>query len=378
MSLSQFIRRDLEAILNEWETFARTILPVTAGMSTQRLRDHAREMLIGIADDMEIPQSSAEQLDKSRGLRPRAQPQTDSAAETHAVHRLGEGFSLIELVSEYRALRASVIRLWTASMDQADRSMLDELTRFNEAIDEALSESVARYTDRIDRSRDLLLGALGHDLRSPLAAVLQSAQYFLRAEDLSASHIKAAARILSSGTRMQKMIGDILDFASTRLGDTLPMTPGPMDFGVSCQAAVDEIAAAHPDREILCHWQGPLAGCWDAARISQLLSNLIGNAIEHGAPDTPIWVSASCSCDSDVRVEVHNQGLPIPQERRQHLFEPLTRGVADTEPPASAHRSVGLGLYIASEIAKAHGGTVELMSSDASGTTFAVQLPKNP
>jgi signal transduction histidine kinase len=378
MRLSEFILRELDPILQEWEEFARTILPVTQGMSVERLRDHAREMLITIAHDMELPQDDTEQLDKSRGLRARTHPEEDSAAETHATHRLGEGFTLNELVSEYRALRASVIRLWTVRMGQADRSNLDELTRFNEAIDEAVAESVARYTLRLERSRDLILGALGHDLRNPLGAVLHSAQYLLRAEEIADAHSRAAARILSSGTRMSQMISDLLDFTSTRLGDALPMAAAPMDMGQACQAAVDEIAAAHPKRVIHCHAQGSLAGCWDEGRIGQLLSNLIGNAIKHGASDTSIQVNATSPVDTEVRVEVRNEGPPIPSESRRNLFEPLTRGGVSAAQSGQVNRSVGLGLYIARQIASAHGGTVELVSSDEAGTTFAVQLPKNP
>jgi signal transduction histidine kinase len=367
---------ELEAILSEWEQFARTILPVTQGMDNGRLRDHAREMLIGIAQDMQVPQSAAQRQAKSRGLRARERPEEDTVAEMHAQHRLGESFTLNELVSEYRAIRASVIRLWTAKIEHADRSDLDGLTRFNEAIDEAVTESVARYTRQLERARNLMLGALGHDLRNPLGAILQSAQYLLRAEDLSGPQTKAAARVLSSGTRMKQMISDLLDFASLHLGGALPMAPTRMDLGQACQAAIDELAAAHPNREISCNAVGGLEGCWDPERIGQLLSNLIGNAIVHGAPDTPIWVRVGSPSEGEVRIEVHNEGAPIPQELRRSLFEPLTRSAVTATERPQANRSVGLGLYISCEIAKAHGGTLNLVSSDQNGTLFAVQLPK--
>jgi signal transduction histidine kinase len=376
MNLSKFIVSELEAILMEWEKFARTILPASQGMNAERLRDHAREMLLHIAQDMELPQTAAEQLDKSRGLRSRPDAGLDSAAETHAVHRLGEGFTLNEVVSEYRALRASVIRLWTARMERADRSALEDMTRFNEAIDEAVTESVARYTRQLDRARALMLGALGHDLRSPLGAILQSAQYLLRTNDIAGPHRQSAVRILSSGTRMKHMIADLLDFASTRLGDAIPMTPAPMDMGQACQAAIDELSAAHPDRHIYSEAHGELTGCWDAGRIGQLLSNLIGNAIEHGAPDTPIRVNLSSPSDALVRIEVHNEGPAIPHERRRNLFEPLTRGAAHAALGSNPQRSVGLGLYISCEIARAHGGTLRLAWSDETGTCFAAELPK--
>jgi signal transduction histidine kinase len=320
-------------------------------------------------------QTAAEQKNKSEGRGSTSLPAEESPAEMHAVHRLAEGFTINEVVAEYRALRASVVRLWTREMGQADRANLDELTRFNEAVDEALCESIRRYTLRIERGRDLLLGALGHDLRSPLGAMLQSAQYLLRAEPLHSGQTKAATRILNSGTRMKGMISDLLDFATTRLGAVLHLSPTGMDMRESCRAVCEEIAALHPERHIQLDCEGDLHGCWDPSRMAQLLSNLLGNAIQHGAADGPISLRASGSA-TQVRIDVHNLGRPIPAEQRHRLFEPLTRGALEEIPAPAMERSVGLGLYIASEIAKAHGGTLQLAVSDETGTTFSALLPR--
>jgi signal transduction histidine kinase len=230
MRLSEFIATRMDSILTEWDTFARTISPIAKGISAERLRDHAREMLSEIAADMETVQSAAEQQAKSEG-RARSRPGgEESPAQSHAFARIADNFTLDEVVSEYRALRATVIRLWTREMGQADRETLEELVRFNESIDQALCESIARYSAGIERARDLLLGALAHDLRSPLGAIIQSAHFFLRQDTLESAHTKAAARILNSGTRMKGMIADLLDFTRTRLGDHLPITLKPMDM----------------------------------------------------------------------------------------------------------------------------------------------------
>jgi signal transduction histidine kinase len=376
MPLATFILDRMEPILTEWERFARTILPATKGMSVERLRDHAREMLIAIASDMQTAQSVVDQQTKSEGRRHRREPSEDSAAEAHAGERVDAGFTLNDLVSEYRALRASVIRLWTAEMGQADRHNLDELTRFNEAIDEALCESVARYTLRVDRARDLLLGALGHDLRNPLGAVLQSAQVLLRTDTLGARQTQAAVRIVNSGTRMKGIISDLLDFASTRLGARLPLTVTRMDMRDACRASAEEMCAFHPDRMVGVECEGDLSGHWDGDRIAQMLSNLLGNAVKHGSPDGPICVNAAGSA-KDVRIEIHNEGPPIPVEKRRSIFEPLTRGATQVSNPHDSNRGIGLGLYIACEIAKAHGGALELARSDEEGTVFLVTLPKD-
>jgi signal transduction histidine kinase len=375
MTMTAFIQSRIEDILADWDSFARSIQPDSKPMTAGRLRDHAREMLNAITADMTREQTPAEQKSKSEGRAPRDGTSGDSPAEMHALHRLAEGFSINEIVAEYRALRASVIRLWTREMGQANRANLDELTRFNESVDEALCESVERYTGRIERSRDLLLGALGHDLRNPLGAMLQSAQYLMRAEGLHSGQTKAATRIVTSGTRMKEMISDLLDFATTRLGDVLRISVSEVDMRDACRMACEEIVALHPGRVIQLDCEGDLHGCWDPSRMAQLLSNLLGNAIKHGAADRRVSLRATEHA-AQVRSDVHNEGRPIPVEQRQRLFEPLARGALEDGTAPATERSVGLGLYIASEIAKAHGGTLRLAVSDDNGTTFSVLLPR--
>jgi signal transduction histidine kinase len=344
-------------------------------MSAQRLRDHAREMVLQIAADMQTPQSSAEQQAKSEGHGKGHLLTQDSPVESHVLARIVDSFSLDEVVSEYRALRASVVRLWTREMGQADREKLEELIRFNESIDQALCESIARYTAGIDRARDLLLGALAHDLRSPLGAIIQSAHFFLRADTLESAHTKAAVRILNSGTRMKDMISDLLDFTRTRLGDQLPITLKSMDMRDVCSSITEEIASAHPGRQLEFRSDGALTGEWDPDRIAQMLSNLIGNAVQHGDPDSPIVIRAS-GTENAVRIEIHNEGAPIPKSLRDTLFDPLSRG-ATRDLTSKIKGSIGLGLYIACQIATAHAGTLVLAASNENGTTFAVELPRS-
>jgi signal transduction histidine kinase len=376
MRMAKFLLENIESILTEWEQFARTI-HARSDETTELLRDHAREMLVVIAGDMETAQSSTEQQDKSRGGQWREPFGEDSPAQLHGGDRLEQGFTVNEIVAEYRAIRASVVRLWTREMDIADRSNLDELTRFNEAVDQAMSESVARYTSRMEQERNLLLGALGHDLRNPLGAVMQSAQILLVENAPENARERALKRISSSSKRMAAMISDLLDFARTQLGEHLPVACAPMSMREACQMAIDEIAVIYPHRRFNFDPQEDLVGNWDGARISQMLSNLIGNAAEHGSADTPIRV-ACYESDGHVRVEVHNQGPPIPQNEQRRIFEPMARGPSEMREGRYRGRNLGLGLYIASVIAKAHGGTIELASSKKTDTTFIVRLPRKP
>jgi signal transduction histidine kinase len=375
MQMSEFITTNMDPILREWDMFARSASPAAKGVSAARLRDHAREMLLEIAADMQTAQSPAEQQAKSEGHGRNRRPAEDSPAETHALARIADSFTLNEVVGEIRALRASVVRLWTREMGHADREKFNELIRFNESIDQALSESVARYLARIDRARDLLLGALAHDLRNPLGAMTQSAHFLLRDDTLESAHTKAAVRILNSGTRMKGMISDLLDFTRTRLGDHLPITLRPMDMREAFGSIAEEVVSAHPDRQLQFRSEGALTGDWDPDRIAQMLSNLIGNAVQHGDPDSPIRISAS-GTESAVRIEIRNKGAPIPEGLRGSLFDPLSRGAVQ-ERTSSIDGSIGLGLYIAHQIAKAHAGTLILAASDHDGTTFAVELPRS-
>jgi signal transduction histidine kinase len=377
MRMSQFLLENIDAILAEWEEFARTI-PAKSERSTTQLLDHAREMILVIARDMETEQSSAEQHAKSRGLRDRLPLTEDSPAQSHGGDRLEQGFTINEIVSEYRAIRASVVRLWTVKVGKGNGSNLLEMIRFNEAVDEAMTESVVRYTSRIERERTLLIGALGHDLRNPLGAAMQSAQLLAIANVPENTRARAVTRILSSNKRMAEMISDLLEFASTQLGERLPVSCAPMSMREACQLAIDEIAVLHPQRMFNFDAQGVLLGNWDGARIGQMLSNLIGNAAEHGFPNTPIRISCH-EADGQVLVEVQNQGPQIPESQRHRIFEPLARGSNVTGGARDRKgRHLGLGLYIACEIAKAHGGTIKLTSSEQTGTIFTVHLPRNP
>jgi signal transduction histidine kinase len=188
--------------------------------------------------------------------------------------------------------------------------------------------------------------------------------------------LRAAARILNSGTRMKSMVPDLLDFASTRLGDRMPLSLVSMNLEDACRSSAEEICAFHPSREILVQCEGELSGRWDSGRIAQMLSNLLGNAVKHGSATAPVLLHAIGS-PAHVRIEIHNQGRPIPVERRRSIFEPLTRGISGDSGPRDIDRSIGLGLYIAGEIAKAHGGSLELTRSDEDRTTFVVRLPRS-
>jgi signal transduction histidine kinase len=371
MSLSTFIASNLEAILSEWEQFARTI-GAAGDMRSVQLRDHAREILLHVAETMARPETASEAKDKSWGRSP--VPLTETAAQLHGTGRESEGFTLNDMVSEYRALRAAVIRLWQTDGRSPDARSLGELTRFNEELDEALSESVARFEDRLDRSRQMILAILGHDLRNPLGAIKASILLLGHRPVSLDERQTAALRIAErSAERLEQMVGDLLDAARTRLGRSLPISRSQIDLRNVAHDVVEELRVSHPARSITVRTEGPLTGFWDSDRLAQLFSNLVGNAIENGDPTTEIALRAHGD-DAHVIVDVHNFGAPIPDSVRLGLFEPLTR--LRTDGPRKATDSLGLGLYIACQIVKAHGGNLSVESEQIAGTTFRVRLPR--
>ena len=165
MRLADFILQNIEPILQKWEAFAKTMTPAADGMDSVALRDHAEQMLRTIAADLQTSQTVEARISKSQGEAPDSEEVTP--AETHARIRQSSGFTIGQMIAEYRALRTSVLMLWMPPRDVNRDEEIADILRFNEAIDQALAESVVTYTDSVDAARNVFLGILGHDLRSP-------------------------------------------------------------------------------------------------------------------------------------------------------------------------------------------------------------------
>jgi signal transduction histidine kinase len=366
MKLADFIDRDVESILSRWEAFARGV-PAGASMDAETLRNHARQILDAIRKDIAQEQTPAEQSAKSEGL---AQPldARETAAQTHALLRARGGFDINQMASEYRALRASVIRLW-ADACAPEPVDLEDMIRFNEAIDQALCESIAFFSGEVDRARDLLLGALGHDLRSPLNSIRLTADH-LQQLNAGKEVTAAATRLIKSGTRMKALLDDLTDFNRTRLGLGISVRRDEVDLARTFEDQVQQIAAAFPGRQIDLRLEGDLCGRWDPGRLDQVLSNLVLNALRYGDPEGPVRVEVAGTAN-EVTFSVVNRGPMISPSMLAQMFEPLKRGTGRSEDDGN----LGLGLYICREITRAHGGAINATSSD-SGTTFIVRLPR--
>ena len=375
MRLADFISENLEPILREWDVFARSFHSGEK-MDALALRDHADAILLATIRDMRSAQSSAERLAKSRGRDGGGDNMAlNGASEQHAIGRLGSGFSLLEVVAEYRALRASVLRQWHDKGFPSHDSDVDDVTRFNESIDQSLAKAVSSYTRRVDQSRDLFLAILSHDLRNPLNSIAMAASLLPHLVRPATEAVDVVSQISSSADVMAKMISDLLDYTRTRLGAGMPVSPAIMDLGALCHELYNEFRTSHPNRSICLRSEGELRGNWDADRLRQAISNLLGNAIQHSPENAPIELRVSGDA-SDAMVTVYNGGPPIPPGELAKIFDPLVRGSSAGRPKVNRPGSIGLGLYIARAIAESHGGTINVTSSDKAGTAFTMRLPR--
>jgi signal transduction histidine kinase len=372
MRLSEFILHDMEHILAEWEDFAATLLPAASGMSSLALRDHAGAILKAIAKDLDTPQTAQQQVEKSKEPAPEVvvgAPET--AAQTHAVLRAQSGFDINQLVAEYRALRASVLRLWIEA-DSFDELRVAEVIRFNEAIDEAIAGSVAHYHAEVERARNLLIGMLVHDIRSPLSTIHMTGTY-LAAQRGDEKLSVAAARLLRSGASIKTLLDDLQDYNQTNLGKGMRVAPADMDLAKVLGDELDQLRGANPNRVIESTVVGDVSGHWDGTRLQQLVRNLVTNAVQYGIAGEPVRVTLR-GLKEGVRLEVSNTGPTIHPADVSGMFDPLRRGSSQVH--SSDRHRVGLGLFIVREIAQAHGGEVQVRS-DAGETTFTVELPRH-
>ena len=234
-----------------------------------------------------------------------------------------------------------------------------ELFRHRQALAAQLEEH-----RQLVRMSELLFGVLGHDLRTPLGAIVSSAEVLrLRSRDDETMQ-RMVATIQSASGRMTRLIAQLLDFGAARLGN-LPIRPRPTDLGTLCETAITELDDQHTFE---LRRSGDTSGTWDPDRLLQVLSNLLGNAAKHGAHDAPVQVRLCGTDPAEVCVEVTNPGT-IPADIAAVLFTPFVASSAAT-------RGTGLGLYIVYEIVKAHGGTVTGRSENGS-TSFVVRVPRH-
>jgi two-component system sensor histidine kinase/response regulator len=308
--------------------------------------------------DVQMPEMDGFELaELMRGsVRTRHVPIIFVTAGAHEQHRVFKGYEMGAVDFLYKPVEPHVLRSKAGvffELYRQRRQLARELEERNETL----------------QLMEMLTAVLGHDLRNPLNAMVGSAQV-IQAVTTDDRVRSMAARILSSGKRMTKLISDLLDISRARVAGGLPLSPRPADLAVVVQAIAQETAAAAPDRTIEVSVEGDLTGTWDADRMQQVAGNLIGNALQHGRRDDPVRVRCASLHGDAVVLEVSNGGT-IDPERLPHLFDPFKR-----QEMGERAEGLGLGLYIVQQIVRAHGGSIEV-ESDNEVTRFRVLLPRH-
>ncbi len=376
MKFSVFIRDNIDAIVHEWETFAITI-PAAQSMSGLALRDHCRQILLTIADDMETGQTKVEQAAKSKDMVALSIDGVGTAAQIHGTLRHSSGFGLAQLFAEFRALRASVLALWNRSeASSAPGHGIYEVTRFNEGLDQALAESVDSFSNSLAASRDMFLGVLGHDLRAPLRVIAKSNVEMNKPGLTSAQREVASARLATQVDEITGLISNLLDFTRSRLGAGIPIEPSPCDVGEVGAEALEMVRARYPVHRFLLSREGDLLVVADREKLGRALANILGNAARYGEPGGTITLDVQGNAD-EIVLKVINQGSVIANQSLLSMFEPLPlssslgQSIGD-----DSTAGMGLGLFVVREIVNGHLGTITVDSKAASGTVFTIRLPK--
>jgi signal transduction histidine kinase/ActR/RegA family two-component response regulator len=397
MRLADFILANVEPILVEWESFARATWPKGAAADPAELRNEAGGILRATAVDMQSEQTGQEQAEKSRG---KSRDDGDGnelsrASASHGRGRVVSGFELSGMIAEYRALRASVLRLWRESEPVAGPSDLDDVTRFNESMDQSLTHAVRCFADQVERDRatlmaneqaarrdaeaanrakDLFLATLSHEMRTPLNAIVGWLS-ILRHEDAQASHFQEGLKVIERNTMAQvQLIDDLLD-VSRIVSGKLRVDIQRCELADAINAGVNATRTAADARAITLDVRlDPAASdapC-DSVRIQQVVWNLVSNAIKFSPNGGHVHVTLSRE-GSGFQIQVSDTGQGISAELLPHVFDRFRQADSSMR---RRFAGLGLGLSIVKYIVEAHGGTVEATSpGEGKGSTFTVRLP---
>lgn len=373
MKLAHFIRKHQKEIIDEWTEYAQENITGVNDMDLEGVRDSIKKMLECIADNMEKSQSEEQQKKKSKENED-SEPGKSKGAKQHGAQRAEKGFDIVELSSEFRALRASVLRLWENKTDIKNwEDDFHDMIRFNEAIDEAWMASTHRFHHQVDESKNWFLGILGHDLRNPLAAISGVNSILAISENLSEKERELIKRSNSSLKRMTELINNLLELTNLRLGSGIGIKKSVMDLSKQSEKIIQELQLAYPQADLITESPGPVQGEWDSIRMDQLMTNLIANALRHGRPGGPVKIKISAE-GNEVVFQIHNEGQPIPKNIKEMIFTGMfKRSDKDT----IKESSYGLGLYIVKEIVDGHKGNIKVESTEEEGTTFTITLPRH-
>ena len=377
MRLADFIISELETILQEWENFARTLTPAALSMTNKELRNHAHAMLNSIADDLRTPQSTEQQIKKSHGLE--AEGKDDAE---HGLLRWKSDFTIEQMVSEYRALRASVLRLWGEKHPPFSTTDIEDIVRFNEAIDQLLAASVSsfaeakREADERERNRDEFLAMLAHELRNPLSPIV-TASVLLKKAKGNEKIVESATNVIARQvTHMVELVDDLLDVSRVTRG-LIEVQLMPVDVQQAVEEAVEQVTPLIQARRHQLDVAGPpcpIAVQADKKRLVQIVTNLLSNAAKYTPEGGHLQLEITLYEDK-VAIKVEDDGIGMPPEFISHAFDLFAQA---KRTPDRSTGGLGLGLALVKNLVELHGGQVACSSAGlGKGSEFIVTLPRH-
>ena len=372
MKFSAFIQTNLDTIVQEWEAYARALLPSSHPLSELALRDHVREMLSVIARDMESGQTAVGgDLRSMHPVDGKATP--ESAAAAHGALRQLEGLDVSQLFGEFISLRATVLGMWRRAELAMDASAaIDEVARFDEGIDRAVVESIERYAKNVAA----FMAVIGNDLRSPLWAIKSSSEMLSTRVVSDEVRREVMDRITRSSEAMGHVIDDLTEFTEINLGRREVVQLSTCDLGAICEAALHTAKARHPRQEFALTSSGDLVLRADARQMQQVLINLLNDAAYHNDKRTPVSIDLRGGTDS-IAIRVTSHGRTRAASTLQSVLEPeVNKPMKQAEPHQGPYTGLGVGLFVVREILSRHGGSITLKSERETDTTFTVEVPR--
>lgn len=384
MKMPEFIRQEAESILLDWEKFACTLRPAARDLTRGELRDSAAEILHGIAAEMEASQSRAERRTKGESD-PEPPPDVKDIAKEHASDRLMQRFTLDQMAAEYRGLRASVTRRWTEHLEAHGAEELEELTRFNEAVDSSMAVAIRWFNGRLedtqarlcaaDQAKDEFLAVLGHELRNPLAPLSTGLQLLKQAQhkpDLLSSLPPMMERQLA---HLVRLVDDLLDISRISRGK-ITLQLAEVDLHAPIEAAVEQMGPLIERRRhrlAVRHLDQPLPVAGDFERLTQVIANLLSNAARYMENGGTITLESEAQNGQAV-VRVRDRGYGIAPEQFDRIFELFSQ--VPEHRAQTGGGGLGVGLALSRQLIQMHGGTIEATSDGVGeGSEFVVRLP---
>jgi signal transduction histidine kinase len=378
--LAHFILSEIEPILQEWEAFARTLKPAAIGMDSSELRDHASLMLKFIAEDLGTSQSAEQQFEKSHG---RGMRNALDSAEDHGIGRLESKFTVEQLFSEYRALRASVLRLWRKTHSAPSTTDVDDIIRFNEAIDQLVAGSVFSFAEAQRKAeenekqrRNQFLAMLAHELRNPLSPI-STASLLLKKAEGKAAIVKTASEVISRQVdHLANLVNDLLDVSRVTRGlITVKLEPVAIQEIISdaVEQVMPQIQAHHHHLDVTGLPDSIVVRA-DKKRLVQVVTNLLANAAKYTPQGGQLQLKTDLRNDQVV-VSVEDNGVGMTPEFIPRAFEMFSQVEQTSDRTAGG---LGLGLALVKNLVELHSGTV-VCSSDGigKGSRFTVYLPRH-